>query len=407
VRDQELVPHLFRTEYSKIVAVLVRRFGLAQMEIAEDIAGETFASAVESWSFAGPPENPSAWLYAVAKNKARNYLSRLRKFRETPFDEIEIEATEESLIDLSEGNISDSQLRMIFAICHPSLSIESQVALALRILCGFGIEEIANAFLTSKETINKRLFRAKETLRRGEVRLEVPQDLELEPRLGAVLATLYLLFSEGYFSECHATVLREDLCHEAMRLTEHLLNCDTTNLPQTRALLALMCFHASRFPARRCESGEMVLYEDQDPSLWNTQLISRGAKLLHEASCGNTVTKYHVEASIAFWHCMKEDTLEKWENISMLYDVLLQIDYSPMAALNRTYALSRVKGNAAAVVEAEKLQLTSNHFYFTLLGELYTHLDPPRAQELFRNALSLAKRDADKATIRRKLDLLG
>jgi len=403
--SEDLVPHLFRREYSKVVAVLVRHFGLEKIEVAEDIASETFLAAVQSWSFEGVPQNPRAWIYAVAKNKARNHLIRTSKVKETGPNELE--QVPGQAIDLTDANISDSQLRMIFAVCHPAISTESQVGLALRILCGFGIEEIADAFLTSKETIYKRLQRAKETLRREAADLEVPDEAAMEERLGAVLTTLYLLFSEGYYSESHPEVLRQELCWEAMRLAELLLDHPTTNRPATRALLALMCFQASRFPARRGEGGELVLYAEQDESKWDQALISRGAELLRQASGGASLSKYHIEASIAYWHTIKEDSPEKWESILTLYNHLLQIEYSPIAALNRTFALAKAKGNAAAIIEAEKLQLTGNHFYFMLLAELYLEIDPGRAKHSLERALVLAKTDADRQTIRQKHGQLG
>ena len=182
---------------------------------------------------------------------------------------------------------------------------------------------------------------------------------------------MYLLFNEGYYSESNDVVIREDLCMEAMRLTRLLIEDEQTNQPNVHALLALMCFQSSRFEARRNSNGEMILYDDQDESLWNDELIANGAYFLHRASRGNILSKYHLEASIAYWHTIKADTQEKWENILQLFNQLLQIEYSPIAALNRTYALSKANGKTHAIIEAEKLNLTNNHFYFTLLGELY------------------------------------
>jgi RNA polymerase sigma-70 factor (ECF subfamily) len=295
---------------------------------------------------------------------------------------------------------------MLFAICHPVIEASAQIALALRILCGFGIDEIANAFLTGKETINKRLYRAKEKLRREQVQIAFPSPSEIPKRLENVLTTLYLLFNEGYYSENDDRVLREDLCLEAMRLTHLLIENAQTKLPEVHALMALMCFHASRFEARKNDRDEIVLYHDQDQSLWNQELIARGAYFLHESSHGNMLCKYHLEAGIAYWYTIKEDSPEKWENILQLYNHLLQIAYSPIAALNRTYALSKVHGTDVSIIEAEKLELTSNHYYFTLLGELYKDTDVSKAKENFQQALSLAKTQSDKTTIQKKLDKL-
>lgn len=408
MHTKELIPHLFRTEYSRITAVLGKLFGFDQIEAAEDITSETFLSALETWSFKGVPENPSAWLYAVAKNKARNYVKRTNLFTEKIAGQINHSApqTSEPEIDLSDRNITDSQLAMLFAVCHPSISVESQIGLALRILCGFGIEEIADAFLTNKETINKRLFRAKETLRRENVKIELPGEPEIDKRLGAVLTTLYLLFNEGYYSESQAAILREELCEEAMRLAYLLSENEQTNKPEVKALLALMCFHSSRFKARKNQNGEFVLYRDQDETLWDRELITRGVILLKEASQGNELSKYHLEASIAFWHTIKEDTKEKWDNILKLHDQLLVVEYSPIAALNRTYALAKARGNAEAILEAEKLNLENNHFYFTLLSELYKDLDKDKAKQSLRKALALAKTPTDKHTIQESIEKL-
>ena len=409
MEEQELIPHLFRTEFRKITAVLCKLFGIQHIEVAEDLASETFLSALENWTFKGIPESPTAWLYSVAKNKAKNYIIRNQIFREKILNPInqyssEIEGIE---IDLSEKNITDSQLQMLFAVCHPSISTEAQIGLSLRILCGFGIDEIANALLTNKETINKRLFRAKEKLRLEKVKIEFPGKAEINDRLETVLTTLYLLFNEGYYSESQDSVLREDLCSEAIRLTYLLIENEQTNQPSVNALLSLMCFHSSRFKARKNENGELILYEDQDETLWDHELISKGVYSLHQASQGNKISKYHLEANIAYWHTIKTDTKEKWENILQLFNQLLQIEYSPIAALNRTYALSKANGKTEAIVEAEKLNLTDNHFYFTLLGELSKDTDNSKAKQYFQQALSLAKTQSDKKTIQMKIDKLN
>jgi RNA polymerase sigma factor (sigma-70 family) len=410
MRQKELIPHLFRTEFGKITAVLCKFFGpaLSGIEIAEDIASETFLSAMETWTYKGIPENPTAWLYSVAKNKARNYINRNHVFTEKISKQITYSSfeNEEIEINLSDKNITDSQLQMLFVICHPAISTEAQIGLALRILCGFGIDEIANAFLTNKDTINKRLFRGREKLRLEKVLIEFPGEAEINNRLETVLRTLYLLFSEGYYSESQDTVLREDLCLEAMRLTYLLIENEQTNKPDVNALFSLMCFHSSRFEARKNDHGEIVLYQDQDETRWNYELITKGGYFLHQASQGNKISKYHLEAGIAYWHTIKADTKEKWENILQLFNQLLQIEYSPIAALNRTYALSKANGKAEALIEAEKLKLDNNHFYFTLLGELYMDIDNKKARQNFQKALSLAKTHTDKQAIQKKIDKL-
>lgn len=410
MEQQELIPHLFRNEYRKIVAVLGKVFGFDYIETAEDIASDTFLLAAETWGQKGIPANPVAWLYTVAKNKALNHLKRDALFTKKISPAIKHLSRqtdpEEPGIDLSEKNINDSQLQMMFAICHSALSVEAQVGLSLRLLCGFGIDEIADAFLTNKETINKRLFRAKEILRTEKVAIELPGSYEIGQRLEAVLTTLYLLFNEGYYSTAVNSTLRQDLCVEAMRLNYLLVDNPSTDIPSANALLALMCFHASRFEARTGQDGETILYDDQDESLWNSELIEKGEYYLNRSATGSQLSKYHLEAAIAYWHTHKQDTPEKWENILQGYNRLLQIQYSPIAALNRTYALAKANGIREGIAEAEKLQLTGNHFYYTLLGELYKNLDREKARGYFLQALALARSQVDKGTIQSKIDRL-
>jgi RNA polymerase sigma-70 factor (ECF subfamily) len=408
MEQQELIPHLFRAEYRKIVAVLCRRFGFGQVEIAEDLTSDTFVTAAQTWGIKGIPQNPVAWLYNVAKNKAKNHLQRELTFESKVAAEVKSNSSElhEFEIDLSPQNINDSQLQMMFAICNPIISPEAQVGLSLRILCGFGIDEIAEAFLVNKETINKRLYRAKEKLREGKIKIELPTLSEIDERLETVLTTIYLLFSEGYYSVSKNQTIRKDLCLEAMRLCYILIENKSTNKPHVNALLSLMCFHTSRFDARVNKNGEIILYDEQDPNLWNAELISKGGYFLNCSTTGDVLSKYHLEATIAYWNTQQADTKEKWENILQLYNRLLQIEYSPIAALNRTYALSKANGKPEAITVAEKLNLTDNHFYFALLGELYAGIDNTIAKQNFQKALSLSRTTPEKQAIQKKIDKL-
>jgi RNA polymerase sigma-70 factor (ECF subfamily) len=218
-----------------------------------------------------------------------------------------------------------------------------------------------------------------------------------------VLTTIYLLFNEGYYSTSQNSTLRKDLCLEAMRLCYLLIENESTNKPRVNALLSLMCFHASRFEARLDQNGELILYEDQDTTLWNTELISKGGYFLHCASQGSSISKYHLEAGIAYWNTQKEDSPDKWKNMLALYDQLLILDYSPFAALNRAYAVSKLQGKWAGIKEAEQLQMTSNQFFFALLGELYSGVDNFKAKENFRKAMDLARTQTDKKALEKKL----
>ena len=401
----ELIPHLFRTEYRKIVSVLSKLFGIDHIETAEDITSDTFLLASEVWGLKGVPENPTAWLYTVAKNKTKNYLVRHQLFTQTISKNIKHTAidSEEIEIDLSIKNINDSQLAMIFVVCHPCNPPEAQIGLALNLLCGFGIDEIANAFLTNKEVIYKRLQRAKEKLRTEKIKIEQPSLVEVNERLPTVLMTLYLLFNEGYYSAGQDITLRKDLCSEARRLTYLLVENEQTNQPAVNALLSLMCFQSSRFESRLNQSGEIILYKNQDIKLWNQELIQKGEHFLNAAAQGDKLSKYHLEAGIAYWHTIKGDTSEKWEAILQLYNELLVIQYSPIAALNRTYALAKVKGKKDAIVEAEKIKLTGNHLYHVLLGELYSGIDSSKAIIHLEQALTLSKSSADRKFILHKI----
>jgi RNA polymerase sigma-70 factor (ECF subfamily) len=403
--QEELIPHLFRTEYRKIVSVLCKLFGIDHIEIAEDIVSDAFLLASELWGLKGLPDNPTAWLYIVAKNKTRDYLKRNAHFARNISKEIKYNATssEEIDIDLSVQNINDSQLAMIFVVCHPCNPPEAQIGLALNLLCGFSVDEIANAFLTNKKVIYKRLQRAKEKLRNEKIKIEQPGLSEINDRLPTVLMTLYLLFNEGYYSSNQDITIRKDLCLEAIRLTHLLIENEQVAKPSANALLSLMCFQSSRFDARFNQNGETILYQAQDTDLWNRELITKGEFYLDMASQGNEISKYHLEAGIAYWHTLKTDTKEKWDNILQLYNQLLMIEYSPIAALNRTYALARVNGKKEAIIEAEKISLTGNHLYHSLLGELYSGVDNAKAIAHFEDALKLAKSTADKTLISAKI----
>jgi len=408
MEKQEFLSHLFRTEYQKIVAVLCRLFGLPNIEIAEDIVSETFLTATEDWKLNGLPENPKAWLYAVARNKTLNYLKRHALFEQKLAPEIRYSAASstEIEIDLSIRNIADSQLAMIFTVCNPVISPESQISLALNLLCGFSIPEIAAAFLTNKEVIYKRVIRAKEKLKESNIKIEQPTISQISDRLETVLATLYLLFSEGYYSTGNDTILRTSLCEEAMRMTFLLIENEATNHPSVNALYALMCFHSSRFDARTNSFGENILYEDQDITLWNEALIEKGQYYLNKSSKGKTISRYHLEAGIAYWHTVKSEKSGKWQNILNLYDKLMVVDSSPIVALNRAYALAKVAGKEYAIYEVEKFNLNSNLFYNSLLGFLFSELDAKKAVAYLEKARSISNSDADKLLLSRRISTL-
>lgn len=372
------VDHLFRHEAGKMVAVLTRIFGFPNIAQAEDIVQDTMLRAMETWKFGKVPDNPQAWLYFTAKNKAIDLIRRQQVKYKIDNDISYLLKSEYTLSPaiqelFTENEIRDSQLRMMFACCHPSLSKESQITLMLNTLCGLSVHEIADAFLTKDDTIQKRLFRTKEKLRNDNIPLDYPGADVLQSRIDSVLKSLYLLFNEGYHSSHPQKLIREDLCEEAMRLTIILTENQKTDLPQTNALLALMCFHVSRFSARLDDKGLIILLKDQDRNQWNRFLIQKGNEYLSRSASGDTMHAYHIEAAIASTHANAKtypDT--NWKMILDLYNMLLHISFNPIAALNRCLVVGEVESPAAAILELEKMnELEENSYYNTSLGEMH------------------------------------
>ncbi|HVI44974.1 MAG TPA: DUF6596 domain-containing protein [Chitinophaga sp.] len=402
----ELLPHLFRLEYARMTAVLCRQFGLKHIETAEDIVSETFLKATETWPVNGIPDNPAAWLYTVASNKTKDYLKRLTIFESKVRGVVEKEETQPAeMFEFNNRVIADSQLAMIFAVCNPANSPEAQICLALQILCSFSIEEIADAFLSKKETIKKRLLRARANLREDNFQIRVLEESAIQFRLDTVLRTLYLLFNEGYFSKSGNHLIRKDLCSEAMRLALLLTEHPLTNTTEANALLALMCYQGSRLDAREDQEGQTILFEQQDKSRWSQELITRGNYYLVNACTGQAASKYHLEAGIAYWHTTPTDE-GKWQHILQLYNELILVEYSPATALNRTFAYARVYGYEQGIKEAEQLQLEALSDYHALMGYLYATVDTGKAILHYDKAVSLTKSVSEKKTLQREVTRL-
>jgi predicted RNA polymerase sigma factor len=307
-----------------------------------------------------------------------------------------------------DSEIEDSQLRMMFACCHPHLARENQLALTLKALCGFGNAEIARALLVSEETVKKRLQRATRDLIEHDIALDPPGAGELSQRLGAVHQVLYLLFNEGYSSSDAASAIRADLCEEAARLC-HLLCCDPRfRTPATSALMALMLFHAARLESRLAASGSVLLLEEQDRSKWDQALIQRAQEFLAQSAEGNAVSAYHLEAAIACCHCRAKSLVETdWPAIVRLYDALLQLQDSAVYRLNRAIALAQIDGPAAgirALEEAQDPTFRRYHLFDASLGELYRRAgDLVRARHCFEAARSKTSSPFDRELIDRRL----
>lgn len=390
-----------------MVSVLCRSFGLSNIELAQDIVSDTFLKASETWGLKGIPDRPKSWLYAVAKNGAKDHFKRadILRTKITPYLIYDYSVSEELEFSFSDHNLNDSLLLMMFTVCNPILSTDAQLSLGLRILCGFSIDEIANALLTSKSVINKRLVRAKEKFRQHKIKIDFPSPNAIENRLHIVLHMLYLLFNEGYYSTSVSEKIREDLCYEAMRLAHLLTQDKRTNTSTVNALLALFCFHSSRFEARLDNQGNQILYQDQNPEHWNHELIQKGEYYLNVSGKEQAFSRYHFEALIAFWHTRTNIEHEKkWQNILSLYDNLLALEHSPIITLNRTFALSKVKGKVAALNEAKKINLQGNPLYHSLLAELYTGLDKELQIIELQKAIAASKNKNDRLHLKKKLD---
>lgn len=378
--DSHQLTSIFKSEYSNLIAVLCNYYELTDLQLAEDIVSDTFVVAMKSWSHNGIPDSPKAWLRKVAQNKLFDHFRRTRTFQEKVIPHFDTRNEISDTIELTNEIIEDSQLKMIFIVCDPGLNTEAQLSIALRILCGFSIESIAKALLSNKDAINKKLYRAKKIFKeKDRLKTNISREQYVN-RLDIVLRVIYLLFNEGYYSSANEQNIRHEICWEAMRLCIFLKDQRIFPKPKIHALLALMCFHASRLDARaNGETGDL-LYDDQDKGIWDLELISKGKEYLNLSAKGNTVSKYHLEAAIAYWHTVNTD--DKWNNILQLYDQLLSIEYSPIIALNRIYVLARTNAIQDAIHEAHALDITHHHYHYCLLAELY-HLNDNFDKEIY------------------------
>lgn len=341
--------HFFRHESARLVATLAGQFGAQRLQWVEDVVQEALVRALQTWPYRGVPDNPAAWLTQTARHLALDQLRREQRWDERE-EGISAEQARWMAVPVEEpswddSHLRDDTLRLMFVCCHPQLSTEAQIALALRTLCGLSPAEIAAAFVTTEAAISKRLVRARARIRELELPFELPEAPELPQRLDAVLATLYLLFNEGYKASSGEHLVRADLCHEAIRLADLLATHPATDLPQCHALLALMLLSAARLPARTDSAGDILRLHEQNRSLWDQGLIQRGIRHLQRSACGDALTEYHLEAGIAACHSTAANHQDTdWPRILLLYDQLVQLTASPVVALNRAIAVGRVHG---------------------------------------------------------------
>jgi RNA polymerase sigma factor (sigma-70 family) len=415
---QALVDHLFRQEAGRMVAILTRLFGIHNLGMVEDIIQDTLHQALKDWSIGSIPDNPSGWLMVVAKRKAINAVRRERLHRSFARDMdamLKSEWTAGFALDqvFLEDEIKDSQLRMIFTCCHPSLPMEGQLALTLKTLCGFTIPEIAAALLTTESNINKRLYRAKEKIRNEEIPFTVPAGHHLLSRLDAVLLVIYLLFNEGYNSSGDNPVIRQDLCLEAMRLAMLLTEKPVTNsYPPVYAMLALLCLHSARLDARLDTNNSLIVLEEQDRARWNRALIDQGLQFLWQATAGDLVTAYHLEAAIAAEHCLAPDFAStNWERIHNYYVALEKLKPSSVIRLNLAIVTGKKDGPRAALRllhELEQHRALDNYYLLPAsLGEFYQELGQlEEARSCFRRAQELTRSAGIREVLERKISQL-
>ena len=395
------VEALYRAESRRVFATLVRLLG--DFDLAEEALHEAFRAALEQWPREGVPQNPRAWLVSAGRFKAIDSIRRQARFDVLDEEQIESLAAEPAP---EKDEIEDDRLRLIFTCCHPALSSDAQVALTLREVCGLTTEEIAHAFLTPAPTLAQRIVRAKGKIRDARIPYEVPGVRELPERLDAVLRVIYLVFNEGYSASSGASLTRADVSGEALRLARLLVQL----LPEPEALglLALMLLHEARRPARTSPSGDVVVLEEQDRSLWDRGLIAEGVALVERALGSRRFGPYSVQAAISAVHAEAPSAAATdWAQIVALYDVLQGMDDSPVVALNRAVALAMRDGPAAGLPLIESLlrsDLRQYHLAHAARADLCRRLGKKdEARASYRKALELARQEPERRFLERRI----
>jgi len=384
-----------------MVAALTRVFGLHNLELAEDVVQDAFCRALEVWKIRGVPDNPSAWLMKAARNRALDVVRRERTARTFAPEYARLLESEWTLANAVQEvfeatDLRDDRLRMMFSCCRHDLPETAQVMLVLALAGGFGVREIAAAFVSKPAAVEKRLTRAKQKLKESGALFDIADDTDFLQRLPTVQRALYLIFSEGYHGASAKAVVRADLCHEAIRLTR-LLAEHPLATPSTRALLALMYLGAARLPARLDAGGNLMALFDQDRSRWNRKFINEGIEWLERSTTGPRMSRYHIEAALAAVHAQAPCTEETdWKAIVALYDDLMQLEPSPVVALNRAIALGQRDGPQAGLAAIEAIEhrerLQTYPFYHAAQAEFELRRDKPEnARAHFEAALALAR----------------
>lgn len=401
-----LVDHYFRHAYARLVATLARRFGLGALARVEDAVQEALLTALTAWSLKGIPRDPGAWLYQVAFNTLRDQSRRdgaWRRSAERLAHDESAAPTEPSL----RGEIHDDELRMLFVCCDDRLPAPSQLALALKVLCGFSVREVALRLLTTEENVYKRLTRAREALREHDLDLDAPPDLDA--RLPAVHAVLYLLFNEGYCAASGESLVRHELCREALRLAHMLLTHEGCDTPPGRALVALFHLQSARLSTRVDAAGELLTLAEQDRGGWDREEILFGLRWLQASASGAVFSRYHAEAAIAAEHALAPSFAEtRWDEIAALYALLDRTAPSPLNALNRAVALAEAHGAQAGLNSLEGVRLPPGlagyYLWDAVVGDLLRRAgNIPQARVCLSRALAGAPTEAERALLRRRL----
>lgn len=411
----QTIAAITRAESGKLVSVLTRIFGPHNLTMAEDAVQDVLLKAIENWQEQGLPENPRAWLYRATRNRAIDIVRRNRRQQTFATDInalLDSEYTAASTLNdcFKETEIRDDQLRMMFACCHPGIGREGQIALILKTLSGFSVAQIARAFITKSDAIEKRLYRARLAFRDNIASLEIPEGAALLQRLDNVLETIYLLFNEAHSTSYQDSLTRGDLAQDCIRLCNLLTEHAATNLPQTNALLALLCFHTARLASRVDRNGDLQLMQYQERSLWDRELIEKGVWHLQRAATGENISRYHIEAAIAYEHC-KAATYDKtdWRSILYYYDLLAKLVPTPVVLLNRAIAVKELDGPQAALDEIKKIPgidfLQNYYLLHAILGELLSQTGKKEsAKGHYEKALQMAVSTAERKFIQQKLN---
>jgi RNA polymerase sigma-70 factor (ECF subfamily) len=407
-----LVDHLFRREAGRMVSYLTRIFGLRHLNLAEDVVQDTLCQALLAWPVHGLPDNPSAWLMRAARNRAIDIIRRDDQFHDlTPELTALIEQQSETTAaePASDNEIRDDQLRMMFSLCHPELSIDMQVTLILKTLCGFSVAEIASALLTEEDTIEKRLGRARKFLRESGKFVQITDTAEIPARLEAVYQAIYLLFNEGYHGSHSEQTVRDELCYEALRLGLVLCEHPESARPKTFALLALFCLNAARLSGRMDAEGSLLQLADQDRSKWDAALIGQGFQFLSRSAAEDELSEFHLEAAIASLHSGAPNYAEtNWSRIRELYDLLYELRPTPIVALNRAIAVGNAEGPEEGLAHLARIarldKLKGYPFLPAAQGEFQRLAGRPlEAQRSFENALALARNATEARFLEQKL----